>query len=255
MGIYFGSAYNNTDDLKFMSVGQTVEIESTTEAIGDTGWHHVGVTADRDGDLQFWVDGVSVHAESIAGTSTENWNRQDDTYKIGTDRSELSPMDGIIDEVRVSDMVMGAGWIQTSYTNQNDPGAFYLLGVVESGDSDDDGIPDHLDNCPQHNNPGQEDTYPPDGNGIGDACDCEADFDCSTGVDAEDVVSFLFDFGRSPFNNPCTNERFCYGDFDCNGAVDADDVTMFLEDFGRSQYNNPCPAVIGVCEMENWCSY
>ena len=79
----------------------------------------------------------------------------------------------------------------------------------------------------------------------------EADFDCSTAVDAEDVVSFLFDFGRSPFNNPCTNERFCYGDFDCNGAVDADDVTKFLVDFGRSLYNNPCPA----CEAGTWCTY
>ena len=123
--------------------------------------------------LQLWIDGLSSTCQqSIAGHSAENWNLQGlNTYKIGTDRSELSPMDGIIDEVRVSDMVMGAGWIQTSYTNQNNPGAFYLLGDLESDDSDGDGIPDHLDNCPQHNNPGQEDTYPPDGNGIGDACD------------------------------------------------------------------------------------
>jgi hypothetical protein len=251
-GIYFGSAYQNQDDLKFMSIDRTVESESTTGAIGDTEWHHVGVTADRDGNLTFWADAVSVHSESIAGSSTEDWNRLDDTYKIGNDRSELSPMDGIIDEVRISDMVRSAGWIQTSYTNQNDPGAFYLLGDVESEtDTDDDGIPDYLDNCSRHANPGQEDTFPPDGNGIGDACDCEGDFDCSTSVDADDVVNFLFDFGRSPFNNPCTNERFCYGDFDCNRAVDADDVSKFLEDFGRSQYNNPCPP----CEISVWCVY
>ena len=131
-GIFFGSAYDNEDDLKFMSPNNTVEIESTTGAIGDTEWHHVGVTADRDGNLTFWVDGMSVHAESIAGFSAENWNRTDDTYKIGTDRSETNPLDGIIDEVRVSDIVRSAGWIQTSYTNQNDPGGFYLLGGVEA---------------------------------------------------------------------------------------------------------------------------
>jgi hypothetical protein len=290
-GIFFGSASSNTDDLKFLSKNNTVTIESTTGAIGDTEWHHVGVTADRAGDLQFWVDGVSVHAEDISTTSTEDWNRVNDTYKIGTDRSETSPMDGILDEVRVSDMVLGAGWIQTSYTNQNNPGAFYLLGGIEIGaDADDDGIPDELDNCLNYPNgplrgsctesvgtnlmvstgqfctvdadcdPGefcektQADTYPPGGNGIGDACDCEADFDCDdTGfdVDALNVGQFLWDFGRSLFNNPCTAARPCFGDVNCDGNVDAGDVPKVLEDFGRTIYVNPCPA----CIPGDWCVY
>jgi hypothetical protein len=290
-GIFFGSASSNTDDLKFLSKNNTVTIESTTGAIGDTEWHHVGVTADRAGDLQFWVDGVSVHAESIAGSSAEDWNRVDDTYKIGTDRSEASPMDGILDEVRVSDMVMSAGWIQTSYTNQNNPYTFYLLGALEVGDdSDGDGISDDLDNCPDYPNgpfqgtctlddgknlmvrtgqfctvdadcdPGefcektQADTYPPGGNGIGDACDCEADFDCDdTGfdVDALNVEQFLWDFGRSQYNDPCSNNRPCYGDFNCDSNVDADDVPKLLEDFGRTLYAHKCPA----CIPKDWCVY
>jgi hypothetical protein len=126
-GIYFGSAYTNEDDLKYMSINQSVAIESNANVIADTDWHHVGVTADRDGDLQFWVDGVSIHSEDISLHFGENWNRQDDTYKIGTDRSENNPMDGIIDEVRLSDIVRGAGWIQTSYTNQNDPASFLVI--------------------------------------------------------------------------------------------------------------------------------
>ena len=87
----------------------------------------------------------------------------------------------------------------------------------------------------------QGDTFPPGGNGIGDTCDCESDFDCSGGVDAIDVTAFLNDFGRSTFNNPCTNISPCNGDVDCNVNVDANDVTKFLEDFGREQYYNPCP--------------
>jgi hypothetical protein len=97
----------------------------------------------------------------------------------------------------------------------------------------------------------QEDTYPPGGNGIGDACDCEADFDCSGGVDATDVGAFLTDFGRSTFFNPCTNSDPCNGDFNCDTNVAADDVSKFLEDFGRSQYFNPCPA----CVPGDWCEY
>ena len=97
----------------------------------------------------------------------------------------------------------------------------------------------------------QEDTYPPQGNGIGDACDCECDFDCSGGVDANDVTAFLRDFGRSTFFNPCTNGNPCNGDVDCNTSVDAFDVNKFLEDFGRSPFFNQCPP----CVAGDWCVY
>ena len=112
-------------------------------------------------------------------------------------------------------------------------------------DTDGDGIVNTSDNCPDDYNPNQEDTYPPGGNGIGNACDCEGDFDCNGTVDASDLTSFLSDFGRSGFFNPCTDADPCHGDFDCNVNVDADDVTKLLEDFGRNQFNNPCPACAG----------
>jgi hypothetical protein len=100
-------------------------------------------------------------------------------------------------------------------------------------DYDNDGTIDIEDNCPEDYNPSQEDTYPPQGNGIGDACDCEANFDCNCGVDALDVSLFLVDMGRNQYFNPCTNDNPCNGDFACDGAVDATDVVKFLEDFGR----------------------
>ena len=116
----------------------------------------------------------------------------------------------------------------------------------------DDGIPIYYDNCPDIYNPDQEDTYPPGGNGIGDTCECEGDFDCNGNVDADDVILFLADFGRSLFNNPCTGINDCNGDTSCDGDVDSDDVLKLLEDFGRSQYNNPCPA----CDPETpYCTY
>jgi hypothetical protein len=125
---------------------------------------------------------------------------------------------------------------------------------ADQADSDLDNAGDVCDNCPAAFNPNQADNYPPGGNqpeSIGDACDCEGDFDCNGSVDATDVTSFLVDFGRSTFFNPCTNAEHCNGDFDCNVNVDANDVTKFLEDFGRSQFFNPCPA----CVAGAWCSY
>ena len=56
----------------------------------------------------------------------------------------------------------------------------------------------------------------------------------------------------------------CESDFTCDGDVDADDVSSFLADFGRSIWcaagflcsspcsnENPCP----TCEVGNWCVY
>jgi hypothetical protein len=146
------------------------------------------------------------------------------------------------------------------------------IGDVCDPDDDNDGIPDYedicpydpdndidgdticgdIDNCPTTPNPDQQDTYPPQGNSIGDACDCEANFDCDLDVDSGDVTSFLADFGRNQYDHPCTNLNQCKGDFSCDGDVDSGDVTKFLEDFGRSQYNNPCP----ICnQSQPWCVY
>ena len=118
-------------------------------------------------------------------------------------------------------------------------------------DSDSDGVYDVSDNCLVVYNPNQEDIYPPQGNDIGDACDCETNFDCDQDVDATDVTAFLQDFGRNQYYNPCINQNPCHGDFSCDGDVDANDVSKFLEDFGRSRYNNPCPA----CVTGDWCVY
>ena len=120
-----------------------------------------------------------------------------------------------------------------------------------SGDSDGDTVCGDTDNCPNTSNQDQEDTYPPQGNNIGDACDCESDFNCDGNVDAIDVDSFLTDFGRNQFNDPCTSVNPCNGDINCDVNVDATDVTKFLEDFGRNQFNNPCP----TCVVGDWCVY
>ena len=117
--------------------------------------------------------------------------------------------------------------------------------------SDGDGIPNEEDNCPYHSNPDQEDTYPPGGNGIGDAWECEGNFDCDDDCDGTDAATFKIDCGRSTFDNPCEVIDLCNGDFDCDQDCDGTDAALFKEDFGRSQFNNPCPA----CLAGEWCSY
>ena len=120
-------------------------------------------------------------------------------------------------------------------------------------DDDSDGITACFDNCPDHANAGQEDSYPQGGNGIGDACECEVDFNCDRNVDGIDVDAFLTDFGRNAFNNECTNDLPCNGDVNCDGNVDGIDVTLFLGDFGRNLFNDQCPPC--ASEPGNWCAY
>jgi hypothetical protein len=123
-------------------------------------------------------------------------------------------------------------------------------------DDDSDGILACFDNCPDHANAGQEDLLPPGGNGIGDACECECDFNCDRNVDSLDVDAFLTDFGRNQFTpdppGPCSNSSPCNGDVNCDGNVDAIDVTNFLGDFGRNLFNDQCPP---CATTGDWCAY
>ena len=123
--------------------------------------------------------------------------------------------------------------------------------------SDADTLGDACDNCPLNTNPGQEDNYPPGGNGIGDACECEADFTCDRDVDGSDATTFKIYYGRGPLfsiGGACTNLNPCRGDFDCDGDVDGTDAVRFKTDFGRSLLRNPCPTA-PPCSQAEFCSY
>jgi hypothetical protein len=92
---------------------------------------------------------------------------------------------------------------------------------------------------------------PPKGNGIGDVCDCEGNFDCDQDCDGTDAATFKRDFGRSLFVDRCDTGEICKGDFDCDLDVDGTDAAKFKEDFGRSGFTNPCPG----CVAGAWCAY
>ena len=149
-----------------------------------------------------------------------------------------------------------------------------------NNDLDNDGVCGDVDNCPlkpngsalgtciignigltctSHEDCGevgycsknQEDNYPLGGNGCGDACECEGNFDIDDNVDGSDASGFKHSFGRNDGNRPCTNDDPCKGDFLCDGDVDGSDASKFKSDFGRNVGNNPCPS----CHTVPWCNY
>jgi hypothetical protein len=107
------------------------------------------------------------------------------------------------------------------------------------------------DNCPHTPNAdNQFDTYPPDGgNGCGNACECEGNFDNDEDQDGSDAATFKTDFGRNPFSNPCSSLSPCNGNFDFDEDVDGGDAAKCKEDFGRNPFLNPCP----YCPTDLWC--
>jgi hypothetical protein len=155
----------------------------------------------------------------------------------------------------------------------NDPGDISLDDIDEDGDLDvvvaglredqmiwyenrlndwdGDKILNEIDNCPTISNPYQEDSYPPPGNGKGDACECEGNFDGDNDCDGSNAATFKLDFGRNSFLRPCISTDTCNGDFECDGDVDGTDASRFKADFGRNGFNNPCP--IGATVP--WCVY
>ena len=99
--------------------------------------------------------------------------------------------------------------------------------------------------------PTRKTPYPPQGNGIGDVCDCEGDFTCDGDIDGSDASMFKFHFGRSAAHYQWAALDPCRGDFNCDGDVDGTDASLFKLNFGRSPIQNPCPG----CVAGEWCGY
>jgi hypothetical protein len=74
----------------------------------------------------------------------------------------------------------------------------------------------------------QGDSYPPGGNGCGDACECYADIDNDGKVQLTDLVTM-----KSEFNKPCPPSP-CTADLNGDGKVDLQDLVIMKIQFNWS---------------------
>ncbi|KPJ58250.1 MAG: hypothetical protein AMJ46_14485, partial [Latescibacteria bacterium DG_63] len=100
-----------------------------------------------------YYNGSEVTGYAVQDSAVSPINTSDEPLYIGShDSGEY--WDGIIDEVRISSVARTAGWIQTSFNNQNNPSAFYGLGdekTVTLSEASTGQITDQFDDSPSLN--------------------------------------------------------------------------------------------------------
>ncbi|MFX0205548.1 MAG: DUF2341 domain-containing protein, partial [Candidatus Hodarchaeota archaeon] len=98
----------------------------------DSDWHHVVGVIDA-GTNYLYIDGT-------LQTDTDSRTLVDSGFEAHIGRQYYNYdnrfWNGIIDEVRISEVSRSAEWITTEYNNHNNPTSFYTVGVEEQRDSD-----------------------------------------------------------------------------------------------------------------------
>jgi hypothetical protein len=107
---------------------------NTGHNIDDDQWHFiVGVNYDNASTKQFrfYIDGVADSHILTSGSATNTLDLLVAARRGSSNSDYASNLDGVIDEVRISNIARSAEWIITKYYNQNNPSGFYSVGSEE----------------------------------------------------------------------------------------------------------------------------
>ncbi|MFX0052833.1 MAG: LamG-like jellyroll fold domain-containing protein, partial [Candidatus Hermodarchaeota archaeon] len=105
-----------------ISDGSGNQVYKFISILNDTWIHSVGVI-DRNSDLLIaYINGLEVSSEDISSVGSINNN-----YDLQFSHSTYD-FDGLLDEIRISNVIRSADWLLTEYNNQYDPDNFYSIG-------------------------------------------------------------------------------------------------------------------------------
>ena len=190
--------------LQLIHDDNSVSNSNTPEnSIGLDEWQHIAVTYDDQNVVTIFINGVEQPISQATPPSGDVKDNSRDGLYIGNDASSGSTFDGLIDEVRIWNVLRTGEEIRENrdfylsgtesglvgYWKMNEGNGDTLQdhswngndGIVVDADwregvhlnpavvdGDEDGILDSEDNCPEDFNPEQEDG---DGDAVGDTCD------------------------------------------------------------------------------------
>lgn len=132
--------YLYNDHLYFVSKGNTFS-ENTLNLINNNGtWTHITITANRLGNLVFYLNGVFDFAIDISNRASEDWNNDDYVYKLGIDRGMNYKYLGNIDEVAIWNRALSDSEVYELYNNsKNGVKNYFGVNQIVCVDNDGDG--------------------------------------------------------------------------------------------------------------------
>jgi MSHA biogenesis protein MshQ len=93
-------------------------------------WYHLAVVYDANvsGPPLVYVNGRAVSTTVLQALQGNAQSDADHTLMIGSRSAGDRAFDGLLDEARIAKVTRTAGWIETTYRNQNQPLTFYSIG-------------------------------------------------------------------------------------------------------------------------------
>ena len=124
--------YKPDEDVAQFFLGKTSNytILSSDEDLALDVWYHLVATWNGT-SMQMFVNGVK---QSNVTNFTGSPNTNSATLELGR-YTEASYFQGLVDEVRISDIHRDSDWIITEFNNQNDPTNFLIIGPEEGGEN------------------------------------------------------------------------------------------------------------------------
>ena len=132
-GFFQDVGTTNGDSIAKFSSGDDIELGTTSTSWAASIRHHIAATY-SGASVKIHVNGTEEASTSSSITLEDlsfdvligkSYGTRGSTFGSGSG-SEL--FNGLIDEVRISDIERSADWIKTSYNNQSDPSTFYVIG-------------------------------------------------------------------------------------------------------------------------------
>jgi hypothetical protein len=113
-----------------INVGGTNRATSA-QTITLNAWHQLVLTWNSGDYVRFYIDGTEKAKTSSTYSGSITYYNVPLRIGFSSYGESNTEIDGLIDEVRISNIARTAGWLTTEYNNQNNPSSFYSIGLEE----------------------------------------------------------------------------------------------------------------------------
>ncbi len=116
----------------FIYDGTTWQNTTSSQSFAGAGWHFVAFTDDSSAHVQrLYADGLQVSSTAVASPTVWSGLGSNTVFGAHGNGQAGFMFNGVLDELRFSDIARSSSWIQTEYNNQSSPSTFYILAAEQ----------------------------------------------------------------------------------------------------------------------------